>query len=152
MAEKREPEILDLDIFLPHPRIVRLTERDDPEGLPGKVRRALRRLGIVPPRRIREIDLSRVSTRTTLQIEQHFKTFLDASKNDDMAAVESEMYSLMVAACRPSCPEIDRSWLEQNTTPDQLLKWFEFILQPLVERAAQNAEEMQRLGKKLAAR
>lgn len=152
MSENRAPEILDLDVFIPHPRIVRLTERDDPEGLPGKVRRVLRRFGIVPPRRVREIDLSQVSTRTTLQIEKHFQSFVEASKGEDMSAVEDEMYGLMVVACRQSCPDIDRGWLERNTTPEQILRLFEFILEPLMKRAAENAQEMAKLGKKMAAR
>lgn len=161
--QNRQPEILDLDKFLPAPRIVILTERDEPQGLAGLIRKALRLLGIAPSRRVRRIDLSRVSTRATLEIEAYFKAYTtsmqaitntkaERSEEENAAllnALESQMFDLMTAACRASDPTIDREWLQRNTTPTQILELFQFILQPLMEQAVRNAEKLGAAGKKL---
>jgi len=149
--ERKAPEILDLDVFLPPPRVIRLTERQD-RCVWGFIHGLLRFFGIQIRGRVREIDLSLVSTRTTLEIEQHFKAFVKAFEADELTVLENCMYDLMVAACKPSFPEINRAWLEMNTVPDQILEMFQFILAPLRERAEKNALEMMRLGKTMAAK
>ena len=148
MPEKRE--IIDLDLFIPEPRIIRITEREDPGGLSGIVRRVLRRFGINPPRRVREIDLSKISTRTTLRIEKYFTEFTEAAEKGSMETVEDRMYDLMLSVCQQFHPDIDREWLQRNTVPAQIMRLFEAILEPLMERAARVEEEARRLGKKMA--
>jgi hypothetical protein len=149
----KTPEILDLDLFIPAPRIIRLTEREAPQGPFARFwRAALRLLGRYPRARVREIDLSKVSTKATLMIEGNFKAFTEAAEKGDFDAAEARMYDLMIAAFRDSCPWMTADWLQRNTVPDQIMKIFEFILEPIIERAAKNAGEMAALGKKTAAR
>jgi hypothetical protein len=170
MTEKKQPhqaEFLDLDKFLPPPRVVTLTERDDPPGLAGLIRKALRRIGIVIPGRVRRINLAAVTTRATIEVEAWFKAYNATlaeitdekkaearSEEENIAlldAIESQMFDLMAAACRASDPTITREWLQRNTTPTQIRELFQFILQPLYEQAIQNAARLAAAGKKAAA-
>jgi hypothetical protein len=149
----KTPEILDLDLFIPAPRIIRLTEREAPQGPFARFwRAALRLLGRYPRARVREIDLSLVSTKATLLIERCFREFMRLSEDGKIDEAESAMYDLMMAAFQSRCPWMTRDWLLSNTVPDQILQIFQFIIEPLVERAVKQAEEMQALGKKKAAR
>lgn len=141
MPEDRKPEILDLDILLPPKRLIRLTERDHPQGLRGLLRRLLRPLGVQVPGRVRVIDLSAIPTGTQLQVEVFLREIERAGRGDDAQTAEDAMLDLLVVVCRHSCPDIDREWLKRNTEPQQVLAMFQFIIKPLVDRAAEIAAQ-----------
>lgn len=142
----RKPEILDLDVHLPPKRLIRLTERDGPQGLRGFLRRLLRPLGIKIPGRIRIIDLSAIPTGTQLQVEAFLREIERAGRGDDAQTAEDAMLDLLVVVCRHSCPDIDRDWLKRNTEPQQILAMFQFIIKPLVDRAKEIAAQMEKGG------
>jgi hypothetical protein len=124
-------EILNLDVIIPPKRYIKITER--PKG-PEKFNRFIP--GFLRfKKRVRKIDVSLTSTRVTLEISKHYQKYLEASIAGEFDEVENEVYELIVAMCKPSFPEISREWIVDNTNPDQILAWFQFLIKPLYERA-----------------
>ena len=102
-----EGKILDLDKLVPEKRIIRLA---------GK-----------------EIDVSKIPSRVTLEIAQKADVLKSGSEESFPLLLE-----LVVQICKPSQPDINADWLVDNTSLDQLIALIEFVLEPLKERAAKN--------------
>lgn len=104
------PKILDLDKLVPDKRIVKLA---------GK-----------------EIDVSKIPSRVTLEIAQ---------KSDVLKSGSEESFPLMldmvVKICKPSVPDMTSDWLVDNTSLDQLMALIEFVLEPVQKRAEKGKNE-----------
>jgi len=147
--DRKAPEILDLDIFIPPRRVIRITERKTKGPLGRRIQAVLGFFGLKYPGDVREIDVSQVATGPVLQIEQLLACVSDLSEQAAKAEkghgaekatefyrqIEGQMIEMLIVACRPSFPEISRAWIEQHATPDQILEWFRFIIKPFEERA-----------------
>lgn len=96
-------EILDLDKLIPAKRAVKLA---------GK-----------------EIDVSKIPSRVTLEIAQKSDVLQSGSQDSFPVLLE-----IVVKICRPSQPDITSDWIIDNTSLDQLLALIEFILKPIKDR------------------
>jgi hypothetical protein len=141
-------EILNLDTIIPRPRYIELTEKAKPKG------RFTRLLYTLFPKlqksRKHRIDVSRITVRTSLEMDKFMFEFVKASvefaknPNDEQSEiVEEMMYTILEKVCQPSAPWVTRDWLMDNLTPDQVIEMFTFILRPYKERIEKNAERLQ---------
>lgn len=128
-----DADILDLRKFVPKERYIYLTEKPRKSDLPGWILKLCPWLR--PKRREIKIDLSFQTTRTTLELSNVLQKFAEASQKKDFEAVADLMYDIIVVACRQSFPEITREWLQENTSEEEALQIFQFILQPIKDKA-----------------
>jgi hypothetical protein len=127
-------QICDLTKIIPPKRIIKIEEKQAKENL--LVRQFRRILGIEKKPIIREIDISRVPTRVSIEIEKYFREFGEATAKNDFEKVEQRMFDIMVDVCKPSFPEITTDWVKENTIPEQIQEMFQFIIEPIILRAA----------------
>lgn len=127
-------EILNLDIIIPPKRFIYITERA--KG-PAIMNRFLPAFLQSRSNQIK-IDVSSTSTRISLEIEQSLERYVTAVEEKRFNDVEEECYDIIIAMCKPSFPAITRDWIKENTNPDQIIAWFNFLLKPLQERGAKS--------------
>jgi hypothetical protein len=126
-------QICDLTKIIPPKRIIKIEEKQAKENL--LVRQFRRIFGIEKKPIIREIDISRVPTRVSIEIEKYFREFGEATGKDDFEKVEERMFDIMVDVCKQSFPEVTVQWVKDNTIPEEISEMFQFIIEPIVVRA-----------------
>jgi hypothetical protein len=127
-------EICDLTKIIPPKRIIKIEEHTQEEK--WIVRQFKRIFSIEKKPVIREIDISRVPTKVSIEIEKYFREFGEATAKNDFEKVEQRMFDIMVDVCKPSFPEITTDWVKENTIPEQIQEMFQFIIEPIILRAA----------------
>jgi hypothetical protein len=136
--EERKIEVLDLDKIIPPSRIFKLTEKVPLKAL-NKFWRIVWKIlgifGIKKPLIVREIDVAKTTTRASIEMDRFLDEYQKAATAMEIETINDRMYDIMITACKPSFPEITLEWLQDNTTPEQVLELFKFVLQPYVDRA-----------------
>ena len=114
--------ILDLDKIIPDKRIIKLA---------GK-----------------EIDVSVIPTRVSLEIIKNAEKFKDLTNNADDTLFDMVL-DLTVKVIKPSFPEVSRDWLLDNTKDlFQLQKLLEFVLEPLQQQFGDQGNQSDTTKKK----
>ncbi|XID91035.1 hypothetical protein ACF3MZ_21285 [Paenibacillaceae bacterium WGS1546] len=105
-----QPKILDLDKIITTQRLIRLAGR--------------------------EIDVSKIPSRVTLEIAEKADTLKSGGKESFPLVLD-----MIVKICKPSCPDITKDWIVDNTSLDQLIRLIEFVLAPVEERVKEKKAE-----------
>ncbi len=103
---------------------------------------------ILPPQRIarlsgREIDVSRIPSRISLEIAQFRDNFLKMNSE----TMQKRSLEIVAKICQVTDPGITPEWLLDNTHFEQLTDFMDFVLEPINRPAEDKNKKKASQGK-----